>query len=73
MPVAGSRGYTDGGALPDGDDDDISLWDNAIEGEPLADAEAYRDDFTDDEGNPFDAGDLDEEAAAIGNKSVRLT
>lgn len=71
VSIPSSRGYSDGGSLPDGDDDDISLWDNAMEGEPLTDAEAYRDDFTDDEGNPFATGDLDEEAV-IGSKTIRL-
>ncbi|KAL3424880.1 tlg2-vesicle protein of 38 kda [Phlyctema vagabunda] len=38
-------------------DDDISLWDND-NGNPT-----YRDEFTDDEDNPFARGDLDEETA----------
>ncbi|RDW67720.1 hypothetical protein BP6252_09116 [Coleophoma cylindrospora] len=41
-------------------DDDISLWDND-EGNLT-----YRDDFTDDEDNPFSTGDLDEEASVGG-------
>jgi uncharacterized membrane protein YdjX (TVP38/TMEM64 family) len=43
------------------DDDDISLWDN--------DAEAYRDDFTDEE-NPFAGGYADEDAT-IGSKQSK--
>jgi len=62
----GRGGYTDG-PIRDQDDvlmgeDDISLWENEIDS-PRTEEEGYRDDFTDDEGNPFAAGDLDEEAA----------
>lgn len=71
LPIPGlARGYTDGGSPTAADvlmgEDDISLWENDADGDVPLVEEEYRDDFTDDEGNPFAAGDLDEEEAVGG-------
>jgi len=77
LPIPGegrpSRGYSDGPAREQDDvlmgEDDISLWENETDA-PVVGEDGYRDDFTDDEGNPFAAGDLDEEAS-VGSKTVK--